>query len=196
MATAANAPTHPRTAPHLPGETGVWVFIIGDMVAFAVMFGSYMYEQRGAPLSFLASQQALDVTVGTINTVLLLTGSLFVAYGVRAARAGTGRASVLFGLGFACGLGFVINKAVEFGGKFADGINPTTDTFFAYFFFMAGVHLLHVLGGMAVLAYLGRVARRPVLNGKEIRVVENGASYWHLVDVLWIVLFPLLYLVH
>jgi nitric oxide reductase NorE protein len=190
MGTAAPA------APHLPGEAGVWVFIFGDMFAFTVMFGAFMYEQRRTPGSFRAAQQALDVTIGSMNTVLLLTGSLLVVTGVRATRATSGRATVLFGVGFACGLCFVINKWVEFSSMISAGDAPAVGGFYAYFFFMAGVHLLHVLGGMVVLAYVAAVARKPALGAAEIRRVENGASYWHLVDVLWIILFPLLYLVH
>jgi nitric oxide reductase NorE protein len=192
LSTASNAA---RTS-HVPGEVGVWVFIFGDMTAFAVMFGSYLHEQRRQSEYFVADQHLLDTALGMINTVLLLTGSLFVVLGVRAARAGTIRAASLFGLGFACGAGFVVNKVIEFVALLGHGTNPTTAAFFAYFFFMAGVHLLHVLAGLVVLMYLVTVARKPVVGANEIRRLENGASYWHLVDLLWIVLFPLLYLMH
>lgn len=195
-APACATPANATAYAHLPGEAGVWVFIFGDMIAFGVMFGSYMHEHHRATASFNAAQHELAIPIGTANTVLLLTGSLFVAIGVRGARTGSTRARWLFGLGFACGIGFVINKVVEFGGMVTSGVTPASGAFFAYFFLMTGVHLLHVLGGLIVLGYLTALARRPALGVKQIRRVENGASYWHLVDVLWIVLFPLLYLAH
>lgn len=190
-----NPPARTDPAPHLPGEPGVWVFIFGDMLAFAVMFGAYVYEQRRSAPSFSAGQQSLDLPIGTINTVLLLTGSLIVALGVRAARAGALRATWMFWVGLGCGAGFVVNKAIEFSALIAQGHTPTSGMFFVYFFLMAGTHLVHVIAGMAVLTYLALAVRQLPVSDKVLRRVENGASYWHLVDLLWIVLFSLLYLV-
>jgi nitric oxide reductase NorE protein len=190
-----NAVAQSDPAPHLPGEPGVWVFIFGDMMAFAVMFGAYVHEQRRSLESFSAGQQTLDLPIGTINTVLLLTGSLIVVLAVRAARGGAPRATWMFWLGLACGAGFVANKIFEFSALIAYGHTPTSGMYFVYFFLMAGGHLVHVIAGMAVLAHLAVAVRQPGVTDKVLRRVENGASYWHLVDLLWIVLFSLLYLV-
>ncbi len=192
----SNARQGPRSVGHVPGEVGIWVFIVGDLLAFTVMFVAFLVDERRHELTYASAQHLLSVPLGAANTVLLLTGSLFVVAGVRAARAATGRAPLLFGLAFLCGLIFVVNKAVEFTGKFDDGIFPTTNIFFTYFFLMAGVHLLHVVLGMVALAFAAWKTRAAELTADDMRRVENTASYWHLVDILWVVLFPLLYLVH
>jgi nitric oxide reductase NorE protein len=133
--------------------------------------------------------------------LLLLTSSLLVALGVRAVRERIvpHRAPLLFAGAFLCGLGFVFDKYLEYSGLVGQGLVPVTNTFFTYYYVLTGIHLTHVLGGMCVLLYLWRAARRPIGDAEDFRIrvrgVENGASFWHVVDLLWIVLFPLLYLV-
>lgn len=180
---------------HVPGEVGIWVFVLGDMLAFALFFGVFIVERAGDVALFEEARRSLSVGFAVANTLLLLTSSLFVVMAVRAVRTGTQRlAPRLIALAALAGVGFVVNKAVEYGEKFADDLTPATNDFFTFFFMLTGIHLLHVLIGLCVLAYLWRVTRRPSLGAVELRHVESGASYWHMVDLLWIVLFPLLYL--
>ena len=189
------APSAPASDRHIPGEVGIWVFILGDMLAFALFFGVFMVERGADPGAFDASRRSLSVGFAVANTLLLLTSSLFVVMAVRAIRRGErALAPRLVLLAAACGGAFVINKALEYGAKLDAGITPATDDFFMFFYMLTGIHLLHVLIGLVVLAVLWRIARRSPRPSDQ-RHFEVGASYWHMVDLLWIVLFPLLYLV-
>lgn len=180
----------------VPGETGVWVMIFGDMVAFAAFFGVFMYSRGDHPALFDASRNHLHVTYAVINTVLLLTSSLFVAAAVRQFRAGhRDTAPHLVILAFVCGLGFVVNKALEYHSEINNGITLTTNLFYTFFFTMTAVHLLHLIIGLVGLGVMWRLARRPEPTTGNLLVIEVGATYWHMVDLLWIVIFPLLYLV-
>lgn len=200
MAVIAPAPVEreaplARARPHIPGEVGIWVFILGDMAVFGLFFGVFLYERGDQVELFNASQATLNMTFGAVNTLLLLTSSLFVAWGVRMLRERVGRAApTLFGLAFLCGLAFAVNKVLEYGAKVDADLTPATNDFYMYFFVLTGIHALHLVIGMCVLAFMWRVARRPQARSNDIRAVESGASYWHLVDLLWVVLFPLLYL--
>lgn len=184
-----------RSRPHIPGEVGIWVFILGDMAVFGLFFGVFLYERADQVEVFNASQATLDMTFGAVNMLLLLTSSLFVAWGVKTVRERPGRgAPALFGLAFLCGLAFAVNKVLEYSAKVDAGLTPAANDFYMYFFILTGIHALHLVIGMCVLVFMWRVARRPRPGAKDVRAVESGASYWHLVDLLWVVLFPLLYL--
>jgi nitric oxide reductase NorE protein len=179
----------------VPGEVGIWVFILGDMLAFALFFGVFVYERANAPALFDSSRHELTVGFAVANTLLLLTSSLFVAGAVRMVREGAQRlAPRLFGLAFLCGLGFVANKAFEYGEQLHHGVTPATNHFYMYFYMLTGIHLLHVVIGLGVLGFLWHVSRRGAQRPNDVMAIETGASYWHMVDLLWIVLFPLLYL--
>jgi nitric oxide reductase NorE protein len=201
MAVAAHKPAGlPRAERrrHVPGEEGVWVFILGDMAVFALLFGVYLYYRAADPSLFRVSQQGLDQTFGAVNTLLLLASSLFVVTGVRAIRRPAAQvAPRLFAAAFACGLGFVLNKYLEYSDKLSHGIKPATNDFWMYYYVLTGLHLFHLLLGLGVLAFCFVQSRKPALALDPVRFafVEGGACFWHMVDLLWIVLFPLLYLV-
>jgi nitric oxide reductase NorE protein len=181
---------------HVPGEPGVWIFLFGDMVVFGAFFGTFMYQRSLAPELFDESRRTLSIGIGLTNTLILLTSSLFVVTAVRAIRQGQRRAAQLLLCGaLLCGLAFVALKAVEYTAKVSQGHVPTQNNFYLYFFILTGLHLFHVLIGLVVLILLLTQARRTELSATRIALVEGGACFWHLVDLLWIVLFPLLYLV-
>jgi nitric oxide reductase NorE protein len=176
----------------VPGEVGIWLLIAGDLLVFAVLFGTIVHTRADDPAVFTASQGELAVWVGLVNTVLLLTSSLLVARGVRvmSGRA-PGDARRMIGGAIACGLAFVVLKAYDYTHLVSDGFVPAANHFFQYFFVFTGIHLFHVLLGLGVLVWMRRATRtaRP-----DLRLVESGASFWHLVDLLWVVLFALFYL--
>lgn len=182
------------TVKHIPGEPGVWLFLLGDMVIFGLFFIVFLYHRgQDVPL-YLESQKALDQNIGIINTLLLLTSSWFVVTAVRMARKDTSRAGVWIALAFFCGLVFVINKFFEYKAKLQAGITLFTNDFYMYYYIFTGIHLWHVIMGLGVLACMWRLTRLKSPNSQHIAFLEGGASFWHLVDVLWIILFPLLYL--
>lgn len=191
-----SSPAQAGAKRHLPGEPGVWVFILGDMMVFALFFCVYLFYRSEDPQTYLAGQAKLNQTFGMLNTLLLLTSSLCVVTAVEAVRAGRTRlAPALFGGAFLCGFGFGVVKFFEYGEKIHAGIGLTTSDFFMYYFVLTGVHFLHVTIGMGVLIFLWSRSRRPMNGPQDLSLIESGASYWHMVDVLWIVLFPLLYLI-
>lgn len=192
----SSVPTTRTHAGHLPGEVGIWVFIMGDMTVFGLFFCTFMYYRAQEVAEFVASQPQLHQNFGAINTLLLLTSSWFVATGVKAARRGMGRLTPrLFSLALLCGLGFCAVKFFEYRDLIERGITLTTNDFFMYYFVFTGIHLLHLVIGMGVLLFMTLHLRNTKATDVNQGLIEGGACYWHMVDLLWIVLFPLLYLV-
>ncbi|MGQ0625466.1 MAG: cytochrome c oxidase subunit 3 [Sporichthyaceae bacterium] len=186
------APTGGR---RLPGVEGLWVFIGFDAVIFALLFATFSNDRRAAPELFEASRDTLNLHLGGLNTLLLLTSSWLVALAVQAVKRGeSARVPALLLGGALTGATFVLSKAVEYGQKLSDGVGPATNTFYQWYFVLTGVHLAHVVAGTALLTWVWRTSRRPGYPGANRVVLECVASFWHLVDLLWIVLFPLLYL--
>jgi len=179
----------------IPGEAGIWVFILGDMLMFAMFFGVFVYERANAVEVFNASRDTLNTTLGAVNTLVLLTSSLLVVLGVRAMRNQANRiAQRCFGGALACGLIFAFDKYLEWSDHIRTGLTPANNEFYMLFFVFTGIHFVHLLIGMGVLIFLWRLAARTDGAPRDMRALESGASYWHLVDLLWVVLFPLLYL--
>ena len=185
-----------RAERRVPGEVGAWVFIFGDMLVFALLFCAYLSARREDPQLFRAGQGELAQSYGAINTLLLLVSSLCVVTAVRALRKRVaGLAPRLFVLGFCCGLGFTFVKVLEYSTKIAQGFVPASNTFWMYFYVLTGLHLFHLIIGMGILAFCFIKSRRPERMSRPVfTFMEGGACFWHMVDLLWIVLFPLLYL--
>jgi nitric oxide reductase NorE protein len=180
----------------VPGEAGVWVFLFGDLVLFALFFGLYLHYRAQDPVRFLASQRNLKPDIGAVNTLLLLTSSLLVVLAVRAIREGGAKtAPALIAGAFAGGAGFAVLKFFEYRIELTHGLTPATDNFFLCYYLLTGFHLFHLVIGLGVLIFLWSRARLPRLHTRQLALVEGGACFWHLVDLLWIILFPLLYLV-
>lgn len=186
----------PRRRSRLPGLQGVWIFVLIDMSFFGLLFVAYVVQQSHQRELFAASQAALDIRLGLVNTVILLTSSCFVALAVSAARADDRRSTnVLLLLGAGCGIGFVISKVFEYGAKISSGFSLLTDDFFMFYFVITALHLLHVVAGTIVLAVMAGKARAGTVGPGRMMAVESSATYWHVVDLLWVMIFPLLYLV-
>jgi nitric oxide reductase NorE protein len=180
---------------HVPGEEGIWVLIFGDMVVFGILFGTYLYYRAEDVALFTTSQQVLNTTFGLINTLLLLFSSLLVVVAVAGVRQGRPQPKLLLGA-IACGLAFSVLKIVEYSDKIDLGITPQTNSFYMFYFFLTGLHWFHLLLGLGVLTYMYLSARRPALDAKQFAWFEGCGCFWHMVDLLWIVLFPLLYLMN
>jgi nitric oxide reductase NorE protein len=186
---------------HLPGEAGIWILIVGDLVLFSLLFVLFLLHRADDRSLFIASRALLNGRLGLLNTVLLLSSSWLVAISVRAARDQSMRRAhrtrtptIALGLAMLCGIGFVIVKYFEYSGKIAAGLTPETNTFFMFYFVYTGIHLIHVLIGIGLLAVLAHVARDGNFSTIKLQYLESGACFWHLVDLLWIVLFTLFYL--
>ena len=152
---AMDRPTSAARERHLPGEPGVWVFIMGDMMVFALFFFAFVYHRALDVELYNASQLALNQNYGALNTLLLLTSSWFVVMGLRRVRAAAmDAAAFFFKLAFACGLGFGAIKIVEYGEKISQGIVLNTNEFFSHYYAFTGIHFLHLVIGMGVLAFM------------------------------------------
>jgi nitric oxide reductase NorE protein len=180
----------------IPGEAGVWIFILGDISVFAVFFIVYLVERSKQVDLFDLSQATLNRNLGALNTVVLLISSLLVVLAVRAMRAAQRLLAQRFIVGaFLCGVAFIVVKVFEYHEKIAANHIPSTNGFYLLYFVLTGLHLFHLVIGLAVLTTLWFLARKPDLSKNQWAFFEGGACFWHMVDLLWLVLFPLIFLV-
>jgi nitric oxide reductase NorE protein len=179
----------------LPGDSGIWTFIIADMAAFAMFFLIFSVGRMAAPELYEESRQHLDTMLGLLNTLILLTSSLFMVRAVEAARVGQ-RSAVVRNLLLTIfiGMGFAVTKVIEYSAKADAGIGLTSNEFFTYYFAFTGIHFLHFAIGIGALALMVMKARADVIDTKFVTWIESVGCYWHMVDLLWIMLFPMLYL--
>ena len=192
-ATSPDAPTSPDRRGKLPGDIDVWVFVLGDLAFFAAYFIIFMIYRTQNRSVFLDSQRHLNVTTGALNTLVLLASSWFVALAVQATRArDQRRATRLITLGGLCGVLFTLIKALEWTREISNGFTLPRNEFFMFYYMLTGVHLLHVVLGLFVLALVLRELRDPRL--RRVSMVEAAATYWHMVDLVWVVIFALIYL--
>ena len=184
-----------RGAP--PGDLAVWFFICAELLAFGVFFLGYAVARRFDRALFDAGQAALDTSAGLVNTLLLITSSLLVARAVRALRAGRARSAVHgFGGAFVLGAGFLVVKGHEYAVQFDAGVALDRDTFSMFYIGLTGFHAMHVALGMLVLAVVGWQAAAGRYTPGDCNGAESGAAYWHMVDLVWLILFPLVYVMH
>ncbi len=171
----------------LPGNPLMWVLILGELVVFAAFFGVYGIARAGEREVFDASQQLLDPLAGGINTMVLLTSGLFAALAIEARNRGDVRQCRRRLLAaMALGVVFCVVKVVEYWDKIGQGLTLETNTFFTFYYLLTGFHFAHVLFGLGLLAL--------VLRYTSMANVETATAFWHMVDLIWIIMYPLLYL--
>lgn len=186
---------------------GMWLFLVSELLLFAGLFGLYAAYRLTYSSEFLAAAHHNDVVLGTANTFVLVTSSFTVAWAVHLHRAGRFRLAALFvALTFLFGAVFLGIKTIEYSRHIAAGLLPGSHyasaelpargagLFFTLYYLMTGLHGLHVIGGMTALAFVGRRVSRGDVRVEHPVLLENAALYWHLVDAVWIFLWPLLYL--
>jgi nitric oxide reductase NorE protein len=181
-----------------PGDLAIWVFILAELFAFGVFFIVYAFARAKNVAMFNEMQLTLDRDAGALNTVFLLTSSWCVARAVAAIKLPPGKAcraasaDFLAG-GILCGFGFLVVKIIEYKAKFALGINLTTNTFYMFYLSLTFFHFMHVILGLVILIAVWHKTRRGGYSVADHHGMETGASYWHMVDLVWIILFPLVY---
>jgi nitric oxide reductase NorE protein len=190
LACAIRGPANP------PGTDGLWTFVFMDMVIFLLMFFVFMAERRSHVELYTASQLRLDVVFGFANTLILLTSSWRVVEAVNASRRhAAARVSHNLGLALLLGLAFAVSKVTEYTLEVRAGVTPATNSFYSFYFFITVVHFLHVIAGMVCVAYFRSHAAARAGTARYQAGLENVGLFWHFVDVLWIFIFPMLYLV-
>lgn len=179
-----------------PGDLAIWFFIFAELLAFGVFFVAYAFARAHNVELFNESQQNLNRISGAINTLVLITSSYFMVRAVAAIKQGLSAACARW-IAAAIGFGgiFLIIKLFEFQEKFAAGIALSTNTFYMFYLSLTIFHFMHVILGMAILAAVMLKARNGGYSPANHTGVETGASYWHMVDLLWIILFPLVYVI-
>jgi nitric oxide reductase NorE protein len=183
-----------KPARFVPGQPDMWAFVLFETLVFTAYFGFYLFYRARSPELYLHAQAQLDLRVGVVNTLVLLLSSWAVARCVQSARAGAyGPAlrdaflTALFALVFLC------VKVSEWVRLSSEGNGFDSSDFFTYYFFLTGIHFVHLLIGFVVLGVLVYQLRSPVR--RDQKLIETCATYWHTVDFLWVLIFALLYVV-
>ena len=177
-------------------KLGVWTFLATEVLLFGALFTAYTVFRMKYPEMFRVEHAKLDRVLGAVNTAVLITSSLMVVLGVDAIKRGKTRLfEACFGATILLAAVFLCVKYVEYTAKFHHGIYPRTNIFFSIYFMLTGLHGVHVLLGMGLLSYVIVLSRRGRLSADYFTPAEMSGLYWHFVDLVWIYLFPLLYLV-
>lgn len=181
-------------ASYPPGDLAIWIFILAELLVFAIFFAAYAFTRMAHVELFNQYQATLDRDAALINTLALLTSSYFVVRGVVAAREGDNRLCARW-FWAAVGMGgvFLVVKATEYAHHIGAGISLSTNTFYMFYLSLTFFHFMHVILGMVILAAVAMKAARGGYSVQEHTGVETGASYWHMVDLVWLILFPLVY---
>ncbi|WP_447890624.1 cytochrome c oxidase subunit 3 family protein [Pseudomonas hormoni] len=179
---------------HLPGDLAMWFFILAELSVFAILILAFAVTQAIKPQMFSESRLLLNTSTGLAMTLSLLTAGLFAALAqeqVRRSRPRHGAGFLLMAL-LAASV-YVVLKLTEYRHLLASGLGIEHNTFFTLYWILTGFHFLHVLLGMVILGWLAERCRRGLYNAANRSGLESGVLYWHMVDLIWVVLFPLVY---
>lgn len=182
-------PQHDTLLAQLPGDLMMWVLIASELLVFGAALLAFLGVRIGDPVGFASDQSHLDRTAGAINTLVLVTSGLCAALAVKARERGDrGMAHRRWLMAAAMlGLVFLVVKAGEYWDKIGQGIGIETSPFFTFYYLVTGFHAAHVVAGIAILALAARF--------DSVRNLETAAAFWHMVDLVWVLIFPIIYLV-
>lgn len=190
--------TKPEVSPvaikSLPGDVAVWVFICAELLVFGIFFISYAITHHYHVELFNHFQKTLNTQSGAINTVILIVASYFVVLAIENLKmAESKRASLWFWAAFVMGCAFVVNKSMEFHEHFSQGVRLSSNLFYMFYLSMTFFHYMHVILGMIILFVLARRSAKGEYGPDNLNGAISGGAYWHMVDLVWIILFPLIY---
>lgn len=187
-------------------KTGMWIFIFTELLLFGGLFIVYSVYRYLNPAAFHMAAEELDTFIGTVNTVILLVSSMTIAMSISAIQYKNKKLTLLLmGITILLAIVFMVNKYFEWSGKISHGIYPGSETlmeasqgeilFFGLYYAMTGLHALHIIIGVGFIAYVMRMVVKDEVQHDNFTILENSGLYWHLVDLIWIFLFPLFYLI-
>jgi len=180
-----------------PGDLAIWIFILAELLVFAAFFATYAFTRAHHVELFNTYQRTLDTNAAMINTLALITSSYFVMRAVAAIRDDRAKTCVRWTIAaILMGVLFIAIKSGEYAHHYASGVNLRTNTFYMFYLSLTFFHFMHVILGMVILAAVAWKARAGAYSAGEHTGVESGASYWHMVDLVWLILFPLVYVMH
>lgn len=205
MSTQEHTVTHVHRD-DIGARMGMWLFLFTELLLFGGMFILYSVYRYKYPDAFHLAAKDLNTIVGTFNTAILLTSSLTMALSIVAIQRKQKSLSIFFQfITIVLALGFMVNKYFEWTAKFHHGIYPGSDellskpageiVFFGLYYVMTGLHGLHVIIGMALIAVMMKYTSNGIIKSDSYVKLEAAGLYWHLVDIIWIFLFPLFYLI-
>jgi cytochrome c oxidase subunit 3 len=192
---------------HEASQLGLWTFLATEVLFFGGLFTAYVIYRHAYPQAFAAASAHTNLLLGTINTAVLLTSSLTMALAVHSAQTNHAKALLRYLLAtIAFALGFLVVKGLEYSEHFADhtvpgptfalAAQPKTELFFWLYFVMTGLHGIHVAVGAGVLGVIAWMSSRGHFSAEYHTPVEMTGLYWHFVDIVWVFLYPLLYLIN
>ena len=187
--------TRPDTGLTNP-KLGIWLFLASEVMLFGGLFSSYVLLRSGAE-SWPEQASIVNIPLATLNTAVLISSSVTMVMAWASLKMNDfGKYKLYMGLTFLAGIGFLIIKTIEYNEKFSHGYYPSTNNFIGLYFLLTGLHAIHVIGGMAVNGFLwGPGAKMWKTKPEQFtNRVEVAGLYWHFVDLVWIFLFPVLYL--
>lgn len=190
-----SAPLGHKSFYYPPGGLLMWIVILLELFTFGIAIVIFMYSGRQEPEIFHSSAARLDVMMGSINTVVLLTSGYYMARAVAFYRTGRKLFKTQLLLTLLAGLLFIILKSVEYSHKIGQGLTLGSNTFFDFYWMLTGFHLIHVLTGMVILLWWMYTAHKRTRE-TALSHLETGAAFWHLCDLIWLLLFPVLYLIY
>jgi cytochrome c oxidase subunit 3 len=190
----------------LASKTGMWLFLFTELLLFGGLFIVYSVYRYRNPVAFHQAAQELSVVIGTVNTIILLISSTTIAMSITALQTKNKKLCLLLmGVTILLGLAFLANKYFEWGAHFREHIYPGSSIlalrghgdvlFYGLYFFMTGLHALHIIIGLVFILVIAVSIFRDKINSDNYVLLENSGLYWHLVDLIWIFLFPLFYLI-
>lgn len=183
-----------RSARFVPGQPDMWAFVLFEALVFTSYFTVYLFFRTQSPELYLQSQAQLDLRIGIFNTLVLLMSSWSVARCVQASREGVFQSALTNAfLTMLFGFAFLVSKVYEWAKEIQQGFGFSTNEFFSHYFFLTAIHFLHLLNGFVVLGIVVYQLWSPARRSQEL--VETGATYWHTIDFLWVVIFSMLYVV-
>jgi cytochrome c oxidase subunit 3 len=190
----------------LASKTGMWLFLFTELLLFGGLFIVYSVYRYRNPIAFHQAAHELNVFIGTLNTIILLISSTTIAMSITALQTKNKKlALILLGVTILLGLAFLVNKYFEWGEHIREHIYPGSSAlalrghgdvlFYGLYFFMTGLHALHIIIGLIFITVIAVSIYRDKIDSGNYVLLENSGLYWHLVDLIWIFLFPLFYLI-
>ncbi len=188
-------------------KLGMWLFLFTEILLFGGLFIVYFVYRSVNSEAFLNASFKLNVTMGTVNTVILITSSMTIAMSITALQRGKEKFAInLLWITLLFAIAFLINKYFEWSAKISHGIFPGMDhynelengekLYFFLYYFMTGLHAVHIIVGAIFIGFVIKGIQEGKVHAKRISLLENSGLYWHLVDLIWIYLFPLFYLIN
>lgn len=180
-----------------PGGILIWIIVFLELITFSSVVLVFLYQRSLDPVLFNLGQLELNQTIGLINTLVLLTSSLFMAQGLYSLKRGNQKKSLTFlSITVLLGVTFLFLKGWEYYSKIEMGFGLSSNTFFTYYWLLTGFHFVHVLIGLLLISYALLSTKSGTYSASNFEDVESIGIFWHMCDLIWVFLFPLMYLLH